>query len=111
GHFCLKTSTPGNALPTIHSRKAPPAVDTYVNCSVTPAAFKAATVSPPPATDTSLPALVRAAAYLAIATVAFSTHRTSNAPSGPFHTCVAASSTDASIRSGHWWPTSKLLPS
>jgi hypothetical protein len=27
-HFTLNTSTPGRALPSIHSRKAPPAADT-----------------------------------------------------------------------------------
>ena len=41
---------------------APPAADTYVRRSVTPAALSAATVSPPPATETSLFALVRSAA-------------------------------------------------
>ena len=53
---------PGRVRPSSHSRKAPPAVETYVNWSVTPAALSAATVSPPPATEVSLPALVRAAA-------------------------------------------------
>ena len=27
-HFCLNTSTPGSGLPSSHSRKAPPAVET-----------------------------------------------------------------------------------
>jgi hypothetical protein len=27
-YFCLNTSTPGKGLPSIHSRKAPPAVET-----------------------------------------------------------------------------------
>ena len=61
----LKTSTPGKGFPSIHSRNAPPAVETYEKSCDTPAWFNAATVSPPPATDTSLPALVRVAACFA----------------------------------------------
>src|SRR4029079_7451053 len=110
-HFCLNTATPGKTLPSIHSRKAPPAVDTYVNCSATPAAFKAATVSPPPATEPSLPVLVCAAAYLAISTVAFSNGCSSKAPIGPFQTSVAASSIAPLIRSIDCQPTSSIMPS
>ncbi len=33
----LSASTPGSGLPSIHSRKAPPAVETKVNWSATPA--------------------------------------------------------------------------
>src|SRR5262249_54443971 len=54
----LSTSTPGKGLPSSHSRKAPPAVETYVNRPVAPAALSAATVSPPPATVTIFPAAV-----------------------------------------------------
>src|SRR5205807_5753898 len=41
------TATPGSSHPSSHSRKAPPAVETYVNLSATPAMLSAATVSPP----------------------------------------------------------------
>ena len=36
-HQTFRTSTPGNTFPSIHSRKAPPAVDIYVKSSATPA--------------------------------------------------------------------------
>src|ERR1700683_274896 len=42
-----KTLTPGSVLPSSDSRKAPPAVDTWLSRLVTPAALSAATVSPP----------------------------------------------------------------
>src|SRR5258708_14641542 len=58
-------STPGKRLPSIHSRNAPPAVETKVKSHPTPAALRAATVSPPPATATNLPALASAAAWRA----------------------------------------------
>jgi hypothetical protein len=47
-----------------------------------------ATVSPPPATDVSLPALVSAAAARASANVPSPKGATSKAPSGPFHNSV-----------------------
>src|SRR5688500_3380636 len=81
-------ATPGSVLPSIHSRKAPPAVETKVKSAATPAWLSAATVSPPPATDTRLPSWVSAAAVFASATVAWSNGGVSNAPSGPFHTRV-----------------------
>src|SRR6478609_5882182 len=71
-HRFLSTSTPGRALPSSHSRNAPPAVETYENCCATLAWLSAATVSPPPATDNSLPARVRAATCFAAATVPWS---------------------------------------
>src|SRR5262249_59676521 len=52
----LSTSTPGKGLPSSHSRKAPPAVETYLNRPVAPAALSAATLSPPPPTLTIFPA-------------------------------------------------------
>jgi len=51
-------------------------------------AFRAATVSPPPATATSFPALARAAAWRAASMVPLSKGGISNTPSGPFHTRV-----------------------
>jgi len=57
--------------------------------SSTPAAASAATVSPPPATDSSLPAAVCAATAWASATVPVSNGLISKAPSGPFQTRVA----------------------
>lgn len=56
--YCSKMATPGNVLPSIHSKNAPPAADTYVKSGSTPAFFKAETVSPPPATEVSLPSFV-----------------------------------------------------
>ena len=64
----------------------------------TPAWFRAATVSPPPATEISFFALVRSAACFAATMVPRSNGVISNAPSGPFHTSVAASSIAAWIR-------------
>src|SRR5450631_66712 len=87
-HFCRNTSTPGKGLPSSHSRKAPPAVETYVNRSTTPATLSAATVSPPPATVTSLPAAVSSAAASATSTVPLSNGSISKAPNGPFQTSV-----------------------
>ena len=57
-------ATPGSVRPSIHSRNAPPAVETKVKSCATPAWLSAATVSPPPATETRLPSLVSAAAVL-----------------------------------------------
>ena len=61
GYF-FKTATPGSSLPSIHSRKAPPAVEIYENLLATPAFSRAETVSPPPATDINFPACVNSAA-------------------------------------------------
>src|SRR4029079_8241936 len=85
---CSNAATPGSVRPSIHSRNAPPAVETKLNSPATPAWLSAATVSPPPATETSEPSLVSAAAVFASATVAASNGGVSNAPSGPFHTRV-----------------------
>ena len=51
----VKTATPGKVLPSSHSRKAPPAVEIYVNLSADPLPLSAETVSPPPATDNIFP--------------------------------------------------------
>ena len=59
-----------------------------VKSAAAPAWFNAATVSPPPATDTSLPALVSRAATRAAAVVAASNGGISKAPSGPFQISV-----------------------
>src|SRR3546814_1262480 len=83
-HGCSNALTPGSSLPSIHSRKAPPAVETKVKSSATPAWLSAATVSPPPATETSDPSLVSAAAVRASWTVAQSKGGVSKAPRGPF---------------------------
>src|SRR3546814_11295041 len=83
--YAFSASTPGNALPSIHSRKAPPAVETKVKSPATPAWLSAATVSPPPANEVSEPSRVSAAAVLASATVAVSKGGVSQAQSGPFH--------------------------
>src|SRR3954452_23827898 len=110
-HCRSRAATPGSLRPSIHSRKAPPAVETKVKSCVTPAWLSAATVSPPPATDTSEPSLVSAAAVLANATVAASNGGTSNAPSGPFHTSVRqvlSTSARASTAAG---PMSRIISS
>src|SRR3546814_16679355 len=86
--YAFSASTPGNALPSIHSRKAPPAVETKVKSPATPAWLSAATVSPPPATEVSEPSRVSAAAVLASATVAVSKGGVSNAQSGQLHNKV-----------------------
>src|SRR6476469_7694855 len=110
-HARSSAATPGNVRPSIHSRKAPPAVETKVKSSATPAWLSAATVSPPPATETSEPSLVSAAAVFARATVAASNGGTSNAPSGPFQTRVRqvlSTSASASTAAG---PMSRIISS
>src|SRR3954449_23931 len=110
-HCRSKAATPGRVRPSIHSRNAPPAVETKVKSCVTPAWLRAATVSPPPATDTSEPSLVSAAAVFASATVAVSNGGISNAPSGPFHTRVRqvlSTSASASTAAG---PMSRIISS
>ena len=88
---CSSAATPGSVRPSIHSRNAPPAVETKVKSPATPAWLSAATVSPPPATETRLPSLVSAAAVLRQAQPSpCRTARVSNAPSGPFQTKSAA---------------------
>src|SRR5580658_9347272 len=86
----FSTATPGNVLPSNDSRNAPPAVETWVNRSVTEATLSAATVSPPPAKLTSLPAAVSSAAASATSTVPLSNGSYSKAPNGPFQTKVLA---------------------
>src|SRR3954447_27056905 len=61
-HWRSSAATPGSVRPSIHSRNAPPAVETNVKSRATSARLSAATVSPPPATETSEPSLVSAAA-------------------------------------------------
>src|SRR3954447_19335596 len=110
-HWRTSAATPGSMRPSIHSRNAPPAVETNVKSPATPAWFKAATVSPPPATESSEPSLVSAAAVLASATVAASNGGVSNAPSGPFHTSVRqvlSTSASASTAAG---PMSRIISS
>src|SRR4029453_11172920 len=60
--LCSRTATPGSVRPSIHSRNAPPAVETKVKSPATPAWFRAATGSPPPATQTTPPRRGSAAA-------------------------------------------------
>src|SRR5438270_12798073 len=109
GHQRSSAATPGSVRPSIHPRNAPPAVETKVKSCATPAWLSAATVSPPPATDTSDPSLVSAAAVFASATVAASNGGTSNAPSGPFQTSVRqvfSTSASASTAAG---PMSRII--
>ena len=63
---------PGNDFPSIHSKNAPPATETYENPPAAPALFSAETVSPPPATLTNPPALVSIATVKAHEDVASS---------------------------------------
>src|SRR4051794_12394357 len=110
-HWRSRAATPGSVRPSIHSRNAPPAVETKAKSPATPAWLSAATVSPPPATDTSEPSLVSAAAVLASATVAVSNGGVSNAPSGPFQTKVRQvfnTSASASTAAG---PMSRIISS
>src|SRR6185295_18482538 len=108
---CSNAATPGSVRPSIHSRNAPPAVETNENSSATPAWFKAATVSPPPATDTSEPSLVSAAAVFASPTVAWSNGSVSNAPRGPFHTSVRQVLRTSASASTAVGPTSRIISS
>src|SRR4029079_1385492 len=108
---CSNAATPGSVRPSIHSKNAPPAVETKLKSPVAPAWFSAATVSPPPATETSEPSLVSAAAVFASATVASSNGGVSKAPSGPFQTNVRQvfnASASASTAAG---PISRIISS
>src|SRR5689334_16677949 len=69
----------------------------------------AATVSPPPATDSKALALVSAAASFATATVARSNGGVSKAPSGPFQTSVLQRFISATIASTVFGPTSRII--
>ena len=66
--------------------------------------FSAATVSPPPATETSAPAFVSSAAFLAAAFVAVSKGAISKAPSGPFQISVFEASKTLQISSTAFGP-------
>ena len=79
--------------------------------SNTPAWRSAARVSPPPATDSSLPASVRSATVLATSLVPASNGGISKAPSGPFQTSVAASLMAAWMRSMDCEPMSRIMRS
>src|SRR5262249_53500435 len=107
----LSTSTPGKGLPSSHSRKAPPAVETYVNRPVAPAALSAATVSPPPATVTIFPAAVSSAAASATSTVLMSKGSSSKAPNGPFQTSVLTRASTEQTRSMLRGPMSRIISS
>ena len=50
-YYFFNPSTAGNSPFSNHFKKAPPAVEIYVNLSPTFDAFIAAKISPPPATD------------------------------------------------------------
>src|SRR5436305_426808 len=69
----------------------------------------AATVSPPPATLSNLPAWVNSAAFFASATVARSKGGVSKAPTGPFHTKVRLASKPAAICATLWGPISRII--
>ena len=79
--------------------------------SATPAWFNAATVSPPPATETSNPLVVSAAASFATATVAVSNGASSKAPSGPFHTSVFMLASFAAMAFAEAGPASRIISS
>src|SRR5262249_10212140 len=111
GHQPSSAATPGSSLPSIHSRKAPPAVETKVRSSATPATLTAATGWPPPATETSPPDLVSAAAVLASAIVARSNGVISKAPSGPFQTSVLQVLSASAIASLAAGPQSRIISS
>src|SRR5215203_6138138 len=64
-----------------------------------------------PAMETSFLSRVRAAAWRAAPTVPWSNGACSKAPSGPFHTSVAASLMAALTRSTDCEPTSRIMPS
>ncbi len=98
-----RAATPGSTLPSIHSRNAPPAVEMKVKSSAAPAWFRAETVSPPPATDTSLPSRVRRAATWAAAVVAASNGAISKAPSGPFQIRVLQAQGLEGLRRKGWY--------
>ena len=59
----------GNSLPSIHSKKAPPAVEIYVNSLSEPVELNAEIVSHPPATLINFPSRVNFDENLAISSV------------------------------------------
>src|ERR1700682_445283 len=86
-YLFVNASTPGSFLPSRNSSDAPPPVEMWVILSATPAAWTAATESPPPTIDVA-PAL--AAMAWAIFIVPWANGATSKTPMGPFHTMVFA---------------------
>src|SRR6202050_3384976 len=83
----VRASTPGSFLPSKNSRDAPPPVEMWVILSATPAAWTAATESPPPTMEMA-PTL--SATACAILNVPRANPGTSQPPMGPFHTIVRA---------------------
>ena len=86
----LRTSTPGRALPSSHSRKAPPGRRDIRQPPHYSRRVESRNRIAPPATDRSLPAWVSSAAASAIPMVAVQNGTSSNAPTGPFQTRVLA---------------------
>src|ERR1700691_5410642 len=83
----VRASTPGSFLPSKNSRDAPPPVEMWVILSATPAAWTAATESPPPTMEVAPP--LSATAW-AILNVPLAKGKTSKTPMGPFQTMVRA---------------------
>src|SRR5271165_1140811 len=87
-HFLsVSASTPGSFFPSRNSSDAPPPVEMCEILSATPAAFTAATLSPPPTIVVAAPLSATASA---IFLVPFAKASISNTPIGPFHTIVLA---------------------
>src|SRR5450432_3077357 len=86
-YLLVKASTPGSFLPSRNSSDAPPPVERCEILSAMPAAFTAATLSPPPTIDVAAPLSATASA---IFFVPLANASISNTPIGPFQIIVRA---------------------
>src|SRR5208283_1910138 len=107
-YLLLRASTPGSFLPSRNSSDAPPPVEMCVILSATPAAFTAATLSPPPTMETAAPFSATASA---IFFVPLANASISNTPMGPFHTIVRAIAISLANSSTDFGPMSSAIMS
>src|SRR5215467_595918 len=107
-YLFVSASTPGSFLPSRNSSDAPPPVEMCVILSATPAAFTAATLSPPPMIEVAAPlsATARAIFFVPLANASIS-----KTPIGPFHTMVRASLISSEKSSIVFGPISRAIMS
>ena len=105
----LSASTPGRVLPSIHSRNAPPAVETKVKSPADAGRVQGRHRITAAGHRHQFAGLgQRSAAWRAAATVPRSNGGTSKTPSGPFQTRVADASIAAQSRSTVCGPASRM---
>src|SRR5271157_2866307 len=107
-HLLVRASTPGSFLPSRNSSDAPPPVEMCVILSATPAAFTAATLSPPPTMEMAAPLSATACAIFFVPLANASISKT---PIGPFHTMVRARPISLANSSTDFGPMSSAIMS